>query len=91
MLLLLLLLLRSLPHCHGFLCAIGNQSWALTALKPGTQPVLYELMSPEANPSDKINPNDFNLVTGGATSGTSGISTKVLYFTEKTVTSTILR
>ena len=26
------------------------------ALKPGTQPVLYELMSPEANPSDKINP-----------------------------------
>ena len=65
------------------------------ALKCGTQPVLYELMSPEANPSEKINPqvsyffflvNDFYLVTGGATSGTSGISTKVLYFTEKTVT-----
>ena len=29
---------------------------------------------------------DFYLVTGGATSGTSGIITKVLYFTEKTVT-----
>ena len=28
----------------------------LNGSESGTQPILYELMSPEANPSDRINP-----------------------------------